>query len=214
MHWYLREVVRPHMSEDSQILEVGGSRVSIQRVMAQAVIGPSRCTFIDTRSLRFHAGIELPHRFMNMDATKLQFADDHFDVILCNNTLPYIRDDRGALAEMFRCLKSDGIAVLDSDYAGERTQTVAEYRRRHPELGDEYFAENGDQWVYGMDYVSRIEAAGFKARIDVLFDDCSDHFKHEHGLKSRQALTVAFKSPYGRTRFALQDPSLKSSRVD
>ena len=93
--------------------------------------------------------------------------------------------------------------MLDSSHDEDRTRSVDEYRREHPELGDEYFAENGDQWVYGQDYVARLEAAGFTIRLDVLFADCDKAFKREHGLKDHHELIVAFKSPGGAARFSL-----------
>ncbi len=203
VHWYLRQVVRPTLDATSEVLEVGGSRVAVQRFSAEAVIGRSRYTVIDRRTLEFHAGIAPPHRFIRMDVTNADFADNSFDVILCNHTLPYIRDDAGALSEIFRILKTDGLAMLDSSHDEDRTRSVDEYRREHPELGDEYFAENGDQWVYGQDYVARLEATGFRTRMDVLFDDRDKPFKREHGLKDHHELIVAFKSPAGHARFSL-----------
>jgi len=202
VHWYIRETLRPRLDATCELLEVGSSRVDARSLTSEAVTGPCRCTIVDLRALDFHAAIEAPHRFMPMDVTKLAFADASFDVILCNNTLPYIRDDHRALGEIFRCLKSDGLAMLDSHYVGETTRSVAEYRLDHPQLADGFFAENGDQWVYGRDYLARIEAAGFKTRTDVLFTDRSSTFKRRHGLKEQHALTVAFKSAKGKSRFA------------
>jgi len=203
MLWYLREVIRPRLDANSEVLEVGGSRVGVQWLSAETVLGTCRYTNIDRRKLRFHTRIEPPHRFMLMDVTRLNFPDASFDVILCNHTLAYVRDDRRALSEIFRCLKNDGLAMLDSNHDEEKTLSVYDYRRKHPELGDDYFAENGDQWVYGKDYFSRIEAAGFKPRIDTLFGDCDSAFKREHGLKDHHELIVAFKSPAGDERFSL-----------
>ncbi len=207
VHWYLRQVIRPSLVAASEVLEVGGSRVAVQRFSAEAVIGGARYTVIDRRKLDFHARIEPPHRFILMDVTNADFADDSFDVILCNHTLPYIRDDSRALSEIFRCLKTDGLAMLDSSHDEDRTRTVDEYRRQHPQLGDDYFAENGDQWVYGKDYLARVEAAGFSTRVDVLFADCDKAFKREHGLKEHHELIVGFKSPRGEARFSLPTAS-------
>jgi SAM-dependent methyltransferase len=195
-------MIRPRLVAASEVLEVGGSRVAVQRFSTEAVIGGARYTVIDRRRLDFHARLEPPHRFIPMDVTNADFADESFDVILCNHTLPYIRDDGKALSEIFRCLKADGLAMLDSSHDEDKTRSVHEYRRRHPQLGDEYFAENGDQWVYGQDYVTRLEAAGFTTRIDVLFADRDAAFKREHGLKEHHELIVAFKSPRGEARFS------------
>ena len=200
-YWYLREVVRPKLGPGAEVLEVGSSRVAVRYLCAEACVGNARCTFIDLRALGFHSDIQSPHRFMRMDVTGTEFSDESFDVILCNHVLPYVQDDRKALAEVFRCLKSDGLAMLDSSHDGERTQTVAEYRRDHPQLGDDYFAENGDQWVYGEDYFARLENAGFDVRVDRLFENCTEEFKQRHGLKSHHELIVAFKSRQGALRF-------------
>ena len=212
VHWYLREVIRPRLGAHSEVLEVGGSRVAVQRFSAESVIGSSRYTVIDRRTLKYHACLEPPHRFIPMDVMNTDFADNSFDVILCNHTLPYVRDDGGALSEIFRCLKTDGLAMLDSSHDEDRTRSVDEYRRAHPELGDDYFAEHGDQWVYGKDYFARLEAAGFKVRIDVLFDDCDSDFRREHGLKGHHELIIAFKSPRGETRFPPPDDQRKRIR--
>jgi SAM-dependent methyltransferase len=184
---------------------VGSSRFAVQHLISERVIGSARYTVIDLRSLGFHTCIRAPHRFLRMDVTNTDFADNSFDVILCNHTLPYVRNDREALAEIFRCLKPDGLAMLDSSHDGDKTRSVDEYRREHPQLGDDYFAENGDQWVYGQDYLARLESAGFHVRVDVLFDDWKPELKQRHGLKSHHELIVAFKSPQGARRFALPD---------
>ncbi len=202
MHWYLREVIRPRLGATKEVLEVGGSRIAVQHLTVESVIGSSRYTVIDRRTLKYHACLEPPHRFIPMDVTNTDFADNSFDVILCNHTLPYIRDDGRALSEIFRCLKADGLAMLDSSHDQDRTRSVDAYRREHPELGDDYFAENGDQWVFGKDYFARLEAAGFEIRIDVLFDDYDSNFRHEHGLKDHHELIVAFKLPGGAARFS------------
>jgi len=214
MHWYLREVVRPRLDASSEVLEVGSSRVGAKWLSAESVIGTSRYTIVDRRRLGFHACIEPPHRFINMDATNLKFTDNTFDVILCNHTLPYIRDDRRALSEISRCLKNNGLAMLDSNHDAEKTRSVDEFRREHPQLGDDYFAENGDQWVYGKDYFARIEAAGLTVRIDSFFDDCNSTFKREHGLKDHHELIVAFKSAMGEERFPPPGRQTKRIRIE
>lgn len=178
---------------------MGPSRAGMQ--CATSGIGPARYTAIDTRTLPVHAAIAPPHRFVPMNVTKMAFRDHTFDVILCNHTLPYVRDDRAAMLEIRRCLKHDGLAMLDVPRDAERTRTVADYRREHPELDDDYFAENGDQWVYGQDYLGRLRAAGFAVRIDRPFDGYGAAFKRENGLKERTEIIVGFKSPGGDARF-------------
>lgn len=202
-HWYLHEVVRARLAEGSEVLEVGGSRIDVLETITGHWIGPARYTLVDTRTLGYHATIAPPHRFIPMDVSRLDFPDDTFDVILCNHTLPYVRDDRRALREILRCLRPDGLAMLDVPRNVERTQTAQSYRHAHPELGDDWFAENGDQWVYGRDFPARLEAAGFTVRIDVPFAGHDAPYLRQHGLKARAELVIGFKSAHGAARFPL-----------
>ena len=64
-----------------------------------------------------------------------------------------------------------------------------------------YFAENGDQWVYGEDFLERVREAGLEVRTDTLFSDCDDEYRRRHGLKREHELLVAFKSEQGARRF-------------
>lgn len=58
--------------------------------------------------------------FARMDAEKLDFEDDSFDVALCALGLMYAPDPEGAVAEMFRITRSGGRAVCA--VWGERRQ--------------------------------------------------------------------------------------------
>ena len=200
--WYLREIVCPKLDPRAEVLEVGASRVAAQYHPREFVIGAPRYTAIDVRTLEFHRGLPAPHRFLPMDVTRMGFPADSYDLIICNHALPYIRDDRGALAEMYRCLKPDGMAMLDTPLLEGVTRSVADYRSQHPELDDAYFAENGDQWVYGEDFVDRVTQTGFLVRIDTLFRGRSTEFKRRYGLKDHQQLIVAFKTGEGEFRFS------------
>jgi SAM-dependent methyltransferase len=204
--WYLREIVSPALGPGAEILEVGASRVAALNIPRQPVIGQARYTVIDVRRLAYHDQIPAPHRYLTMTATDMDFPDNSFDLIICNHALQYIRDDRAALGEIHRCLKPDGLAMLDTPRQEGVTRTVADYRLDHPELDDAYFAENGDQWVYGEDFLERLREAGLEARVDTLFADADGEYKSHHGLKDEHELLLAFKSAAGEHRFPSPRP--------
>lgn len=201
LYFYLRAVVQQRLDAASEVLEVGASRIGLQVTSSVLCSGGARYTVIDTRQYDYHSRIVPPHRVRRMDVSSMDFPDDTFDVIVCSHTLPYVRNDRAALAEIFRCLRVDGLAMLDSPCDALRTLPVETYRRQHPHLDDAYFAENGDQWVYGRDYAERLRSAGFTLRVDAPFDDKDHRFKREHGLKDRNEFFIGFKSPAGDARF-------------
>ena len=41
-----------------------------------------------------------------MDITDIQYPDNTFDVIYCSHVLEHVQDDRKAMAEFYRVLKS------------------------------------------------------------------------------------------------------------
>ena len=49
---------------------------------------------------------------IRVDATKIPFDDNKFDVVICNHVLEHVLDDDKALSEIFRVLKPNGIAIL------------------------------------------------------------------------------------------------------
>ena len=138
---------------------------------------------------------------MAAHAAMLGFEDETFDFILCNNTLPYVREDRRALAEIARCLKREGIAMIDTHRGTGATRSADAFRAEHPELDDDWFAANGDAWVYGEDFVDRVREAGLKPVDLELFKGVPARFFVAHGLKPRVRALFASRDPAGLRRF-------------
>jgi SAM-dependent methyltransferase len=138
-----------------------------------------------------------------MDATCLDFRDGAFDVILCNNVLPFVADDAPILAEIRRCLKPDGVAMLDVDVQIARTTPAARLRRRDPRrFTAAYVALNGSHRFYGRDYPARLRAAGLAPlRFDSL-QGLDRAFRRRYGLKADGRVYLAFASPGVAAAFA------------
>jgi SAM-dependent methyltransferase len=138
-----------------------------------------------------------------MDAARLRFNEKTFDVILCNNVLPFAPDDTAILAEIRRCLKPDGVAMVDVDVQITRTTPAATLRRRDPgRFTAEYVAINGTRRFYGRDYPSRLRRAGLAAlRFDPL-RGLAPAFRRAHGLKADGRVYLAFVRPAVAAAFA------------
>lgn len=193
--WLLREVLGPGLGGGARILEVGPSQLGAETLLQTRPLGPRPWTMIDRRITRAHRRIRRPHRFVRMDVTRMGFASRSFDLILCNNVLPYIKEDRQALAEVARCLTIEGLAMINTHTGAGHTLSVPAHRRLHPELGDDYYAENGDQWVYGEDFFERVASAGLHYRVAKLFEKRPREFLDENGLKRNNECILAFKAP-------------------
>jgi SAM-dependent methyltransferase len=138
-----------------------------------------------------------------MDATRLRFGKETFDVILCNNVLPFVPDDAAILAEIRRCLKPDGVAMVDVDVQVARTTSAGALRRRDPRrFTTAYVAANGSHRFYGRDYPRRLRRAGLAPlRFDPL-RGLAPSFRRAHGLKTDGRVYLAFANPAAAAAFA------------
>jgi SAM-dependent methyltransferase len=185
------------------VLDIGPSRPATRFVPRRRTIGHARYTAVDLDERPHHDRLRPPHRFRRMDATRLRFRDGMFDVILCNNVLPFVPDDTAILAEIRRCLKPNGVAMVDVDMQVARTTPAARLRRRDPgRFTAAYVTTNGSHRFYGRDYPSRLRAAGLAPlRFDPL-QGLGPAFRRAHGLKADARVYLAFASPVAARAFA------------
>lgn len=200
LDWWLREVLRPRLPDFASLLEVGPSRFSVDTLLGRAPLGARPWIMIDRRITAAHRKVHPPHQFLQMDATRLGFKSRSFDLILCNNILPYVEHDRLALGEIARCLKPDGLVLMDTHMDGETTLPVADHRRHNPQLGEDFYAENGDQWVYGKDFYQRVASAGLTCRVARCFEQRPRTYLAANGLKTTNEFLIAFIEPAALNR--------------
>ena len=197
----VRHRISPRLAAGDRVLEIGPSRFSADRIIGSDLFAPARCVAVDVRRRRHHRRLGASGRFVAAHASMLAFARERFDFILCNNTLPYVREDRRALAEIARCLKPEGLAMIDTHRGPGPTRTAEAYRREHPELRDDWFAANGDAWVYGEDFLDRVREAGLEPVDIELFPGAPAGFFTANGLKLRVRTLFASRHPAGLRRF-------------
>ena len=68
------------------------------------------------------------------DITKLSFDDDSLDCILSFDVLEHVPDTASSLAEMMRCLRPGGFAVISAPFASNQYETIV--RARLTEKGE------------------------------------------------------------------------------
>ena len=201
LHRLVCERIGPRLRTADRVLEMGPSRFSADHIIGSEAFAPARCVAVDVRRRRHHRRLGASGRFAAASAARLPFADASFDFILCNNTLPYVCEDRRALAEIARCLGRDGLAMIDTHRGPGATRTAGAHRRAHPELGEDWFDANGDAWVYGEDFLDRVREAGLAAVEMELFPGAPAGFFTANGLKPRVRALFASRRPAGLRRF-------------
>lgn len=91
------------------------------------------------------ADLHMPDVDIICDITNLPFPDQSFDVVFASHVLEHVSNDRQALVEIKRILKSPGIAILPVPVVNEKT---VEYPQPNPD-------ESGHVRAPGKDYFDR-----------------------------------------------------------
>lgn len=109
------------------------------------------------------ADLHNPRAMITMDITNVNFPDRSFDVIFCSHVLEHVPEDRKAMREFCRTLKSDGWAILLVPITAERT--FEDPSILDPEERLRVFGQKDHVRRYGPDYVDRLREAGFRVEI-------------------------------------------------
>lgn len=99
-----------------------------------------------------------------MDITQISYPNHSFDVILCNHVLEHISDDTQAMSELYRVLKPSGWGILQVPMSLTLKQTYEDPTKVTPAQRLEAFGQEDHVRIYAMDYVNRLEAAGFEVK--------------------------------------------------
>jgi SAM-dependent methyltransferase len=97
-----------------------------------------------------------PSRGVNVlaDLMRLPFASETADLIWCHHVLEQVGDDRAALTEMHRVLRSSSGELIVSVGSGKQETTL--------EFGFSDKALSGNRRFFGADFPDRLAEAGFK----------------------------------------------------
>jgi len=97
-----------------------------------------------------------------VDITNITYDDNYFNCVICCHVLEHIPDDRLAIREVFRVLKSGGWAILQVPI--DRIKTFEDPTAQTPEARLRIYGQSDHVRIYGLDYVERLEEAGFKVK--------------------------------------------------
>lgn len=104
-----------------------------------------------------------PKAMVKMDITDIHYPDETFDVIYCSHVLEHVVDDKKAMCEIYRVLKTDGWAILIVPITTNKTQedlSITEPEKRLKLYGHEDHVRR-----YGIDFIDRLENVGFKVNV-------------------------------------------------
>lgn len=138
------------------------------------------------------ADLESPLAKVKMDIQQIPFPDNEFDVIFCNHILEHVDDDRLALREMFRVMRSGGWGVMLSPITYGKATTYEDPTITTPESRERAFGQRDHAREYGADYPERLREAGFRVECLDLVGELGAERAKLHGLR-RETVYVVHK---------------------
>jgi SAM-dependent methyltransferase len=105
---------------------------------------------------------------LKLNIEDINLSDDEYDIIFCSHVLEHV-DDKNALAELHRILKSNGVLIImvpinegcETTYEDD---SIIDSKDRLIHFGQEDHVR-----VYGADFIKRLTEAGFQVRIHTAF---------------------------------------------
>ncbi len=106
-----------------------------------------------------------PRAIVKMDVTDINFANETFDVIYCSHVLEHVSDDKKALKEFYRVLKSDGWAIILVPIKPNLKRTFEDPTITDPMERLRLFGQEDHVRRYGQDFGERVKEANFFVNI-------------------------------------------------
>lgn len=96
------------------------------------------------------------------DICNLPFADNSYNIILCNHVLEHIPDDIKAMQELYRVLKPGGMGIFQIPQDLSRETTFQDDTITDPKDRARIFGQYDHVRVYGRDYFDKLRSIGFR----------------------------------------------------
>ena len=162
----------PHLRRTMSVLDVGCGPGNITAGLARKVDHGSIIGVDIEQSVIDIANAEQSPKAPNLrfevgDVYRLDFPDEHFDVVYAHQLLQHVGRPVAALEEMRRVLKTGGLlAVRDGDYGAFAWYPTDEVLDRWMALYHELTTRNGAQADAGRRLKAWARAAGFESVVE------------------------------------------------
>jgi SAM-dependent methyltransferase len=135
------------------------------------------------------ADIESPLAKVKMDVHDIPFDDNTFDAAMCNHVMEHVEDDIKAMSEIYRVLKPGGWAILQVPFFSPvpevtfEDKTITDSKER-----ERIYGQDDHVRLYGLDYVQRLQQAGFEVTEDRYIDELGDELIRKYALQKNETI--------------------------
>jgi ubiquinone/menaquinone biosynthesis C-methylase UbiE len=125
----------------------------------------------------------------------LPYGDNEFDVVICNHVLEHIDDDAKAISEIYRVTIVGGLAILQVPISNQLEVTYEDAAIKGKKQREKHFGQFDHVRIYGKDYKSRLENAGFMVQTYSPLEEKSNKATlNKFALNTDEKLYVAHKN--------------------
>jgi SAM-dependent methyltransferase len=137
-----------------------------------------------------HANEFIAHR--KYDITNIPEPQSIFDYVICYHILEHIIDDKKAISELYRVLKKNGLAFIQTPFKeGDIYEDFSIIDEKERET---CFGQKDHVRVYSVEgLVERLEEVGFLVTVKT-FNNISDDNQKRYGLNKDEIVLIARKS--------------------
>lgn len=125
-----------------------------------------------------------------VDITKIQYPDNHFDLIVCNHVLEHVPEDHQAMAECFRVMKPGGVGIFSVPLDDTRADTWNPPPGTPPEEIARICGKSHVR-LYGRDFGDLLRGHGFS--VELINFTPEEAEKHRLSAKMGDMVYVARK---------------------
>jgi SAM-dependent methyltransferase len=131
---------------------------------------------------------------IKMDATKIDFRDDYFDLIIANHILEHIPGYHKALSEFHRVLKPGGIAILQTPYSDLLKNNFEDENIDSDELRSFFYGQKDHIRLFGgHQFFESIKDAGFNLMLIKHQDLFGEKVSTLYGVNQKEDLIQVMK---------------------
>ena len=220
--WAERLVDRATIEGDENVLDIACGTGIVARLVARRVGDAGSVVGVDNDegmlavATKTAAAAGLSIEWEKADVTDLAFTDHRFDIVFCQQGLPFFEDPRRALVEMRRVVAKDGRVLLN---VGRPLQ----YQPGWAVLADALTRHLGEKWgnmlskpfpEWDGKYLRELtQDAGF-GDITVTIEIGTVRFPSVKEFLRRQAVTSPLAEPIGAAPEAVRNDLLEELRED
>jgi SAM-dependent methyltransferase len=129
-----------------------------------------------------------------IDATKIPYDNETFDFVICNHVLEHISNYISALNEIYRVLKPNGIAILQTPYSKLLSRNFEDGNINTDEQRQYFYGEPDHYRIFSENHLyDDMEKTGFFLQVAKNSDYFDEQLSHYYGINIKEDLIQVTK---------------------